>query len=883
MPTGGDNNSKNDRRADLNRAEEAMRKTCEHLLGLQNEEGYWVGELEADASVAAGYIPLMLFMTGQVDESRARKIVHYVLSRQQSDGSWSIYEGGPGDLSASVQVYFALKLAGKAETEPEMRRAKEFILSQGGVQRANIITKIWLSIFGQYDWRHIPSLPPELILLPDWFYFNIYELSSWSRATAVALMLVVTLRPKLAVGEQGRVDELYDPRQPRGARAPSPCPPARRLFFRSVDRLFKIAERLPFKPLRKRALRKAEQWLIEHQDADGSWAGIMLPWIYALIGLKALGLSSRHPVIAKGLRGLERFLVEDEESLWLQPAMSPIWDTAWAIVALADSGVASDHPALVRAARWLLHEQVRVPGDWVVKTPGVPPGGWAFEFDNDHYPDIDDTALAARALLQVQLPESEEQAKREAVDRGLRWILAMQNDNGGWAAFDRENNLKLLTHVPFADFITPLDPDSPDIVAHVLELFGEIGYAGAELDRALRYLQAQQHSDGAWYGRWGVNYIYGTSLVLAADSLLTRRLPESCVRRAAAWLTSHQNADGSWGETCQSYDDPACRGIGPGTASQTGWALMGLMAAGEADSEAVRKGIRYLVRTQNADGTWTEAACTGAGFPRTFYLRYDLYRLYFPLLALSRFSQATAPMEKPEDSERLVARVPPGERILLLPHCLRRSATCAAKMSERGLQCVSCTATCPINQLRRKAIELGYREVCVASGGRMALQHVADCKPSAVVAVACAKELSEGIEGVEALMSGDSPPPLIAIIPLTKEGCIDTEVDIEQALRTVALGCEPERSVPERAATSSPAGQRILAMPGHARGGILSASMKDLHIRDGGHLSREPGTNWLQDRPTVASPVGSSETSSRPEERQIPGSAGAPQPGDRTD
>jgi squalene-hopene/tetraprenyl-beta-curcumene cyclase len=825
MPTGEVDNTECEREADLDRVAEATRKACAHLLGLQNQEGYWVGELEADASVTAGYIPLMLFVTGKVDERRARKIVHYVMSRQKPDGSWSTYEGGPGDLSVSVQVYLALKLAGRADTEPEMRRAREFILSQGGVQHANLITKVWLALFGQYDWRYLPSLPPELILLPDWFYFNIYELSSWSRATVVALMLVVTFRPTCAVAAQGCMDALYDPHRPRGARAPSRCPFARRLLFRTIDRIFKIAEGTPYKVLRKPALKKVEQWLIDHQDADGSWAGIMLPWIYALIGLKALGYSSSHPVIAKGLRGLERFIVEDETSVRLQPAMSPVWDTAWATVALADSGVAPDHPALVRAGRWLLHEQVRVPGDWRVKTPGVAPGGWAFEFDNDHYPDIDDTALVARALRRVQLPKSEEPAKREAIDRGLRWILAMQNANGGWAAFDRDNNLKLLTHIPFADFITPLDPDSPDIVAHVLELLGEIGYAGEQLDEALQYLQARQEPDGAWYGRWGVNYIYGTALVLAADRLLPRRLPPSCTRHAATWLKSHQNADGSWGETCRTYDDPACRGIGPGTASQTGWALLGLIAAGEADSDAVRKGIRYLVQTQNTDGAWTETAYTGTGFPRTFYLRYDLYRLYFPLLALSRFSEAIAAMEKPEHVEKLVSQVPPSKRILLLPHCLRRSAVCEAKPSEQGLQCVSCTPECPINQLRRKALDLGYREVCIASGGRMALKHVADCKPSAVVAVACAKELAEGIEGVKSLMSGDSPPPPIAIIPLTKEGCIDTEVDIEQALRVVALGCRP---APERTPTPAPAGRLLRTLRGRADDGVLSPSVKDL-------------------------------------------------------
>jgi len=363
----------------------------------------------------------------------------------------------------------------------------------------------------------------------------------------------------------------------------------------------------------------------------------MLPWVYSLFALKSLGYSLEHPVIAGGLKGLEGFIVEDSSTLRLQPATSPVWDTAWAMIALSESGLPSDHPALVKAAHWLLEEEIQTGGDWQVKNRRTKPGCWAFEFENDLYPDIDDTAVVPRALLKVKLPQTDEERKTDAIKRGLRWVIGMQSRNGGWAAFDRDNNKRFLSRIPFADFMTPLDPTSPDVTAHAIELLGELSAESFSLKRAVTYLRHCQETDGAWYGRWGVNYIYGTGLVLAALQAAGEDMKEGYVRCAVSWLESCQNSDGGWGESCHTYEDPLCRGKGPSTASQTAWALMGLTAAGEHTGNAVKKGINYLVSTQKEDGSWQEDAYTGTGFPKAFYLRYDLYRLYFPLIALARY------------------------------------------------------------------------------------------------------------------------------------------------------------------------------------------------------------------------------------------------------
>ena len=560
---------------------QAITRTQDYLLRNQSQEGYWVGELEADASVAAGYIPLMYFMTGSVDPERQRKVVNYVKSKQRADGSWSAYYGGPGDLNVSIQCLFCLE-AGRCTRRQNlsMRQAREFILARGGITKASVFTKIWLAIFGQFDWRGTPSVPPELILLPDWFYFNIYEFGSWSRATIVALMVVLTKKPVCPVPESASVSELYA--EPEDRRNYSLGKADRFLswksFFLFADSFFKVWEKLPFKPGRALALRRVERWIAAHQETDGSWGGIMLPWIYALIGLKSLGYPLDHPVIARGMKGLEGFIMEDDATMRLLPATSPVWDTAWAMIALSQSGLAADHPALVKSARWLLKKEIRVKGDWSVKTRAEP-GCWSFEFENDLYPDIDDTAVVPRALLRVRLPEPEEKRKAEAVERGLNWVLGMQSSNGGWAAFDRDNNKEFLAHIPFADFMTPLDPTSPDVTAHVIELLGETGAGHSALQKSIAYLKKHQEPDGAWYGRWGVNYIYGTGLVLASLRAAGEDKTADYIGRAVNWLKSCQHPDGGWGETCRTYDDPASRGTGPSTASQTAWALLGLLAA----------------------------------------------------------------------------------------------------------------------------------------------------------------------------------------------------------------------------------------------------------------------------------------------------------------
>lgn len=622
--------------------DQAIKRTRDYLLRVQSEEGYWVGELEADVTVTGGYVPLMYFMTGKVGPTRQQKVINYVRSKQQADGSWGTCHGGPGDLSVTIQAYFDLKLAGVSAEEPFMQRARDFILSRGGITRSNTLTKIWLALFGQFDWRGTPSIPPEIIFLPNWFYFNIYDFASWSRATIVALTILLSKKPICHVPEHTQVSELYA--EPEDERDYSPGKIEKvfswRNFFLLLDRLFKAWEKLPLKPGRRFALRRAEKWVIDHQEADGSWGGIMLPWAYSLFALKALGYPLEHPVTDKGLKGLEGFIVEDDTTLRLQPATSPVWDTAWVTIALSESGLSADHPALVRAARWLLREEIRTGGDWQVKNPRTEPGCWAFEFENDLYPDIDDTAVASRALNKVCLPQPEEEHKAEAIGRGMRWVVDMQSSNGGWAAFDRDNNKRILSHIPFADFMTPLDPISPDVTAHVIELLGEFNADSFSLKRALTYLKNCQEPDGAWYGRWGVNYIYGTGLVLAALSAAGEDMKQDYIQRAVSWLESCQNSDGGWGETCHTYEDPSYRGKGPSTASQTAWALMGLIAAGEHAGNAVKRGVNYLISTQEEEGSWQEDAYTGTGFPKAFYLRYYFYRICFPLIALARYKAA---------------------------------------------------------------------------------------------------------------------------------------------------------------------------------------------------------------------------------------------------
>ena len=617
---------------------DAIRRSQDCFLRTQSPRGYWVGELESNVAISAEYLLLRRFLGVPLPE-REGKIANYIRSRQRSDGTWAIWHDGPGDLSASIEAYFALKVAGDSPEAGHMRKAREFILSRGGIPEARVFTKIWLALFGQFPWDGVPAMPPEIMLLPNWFYVNIYEFACWARGTVVPMLIILDRKPRSPLPVD--VKELYPHPLPRYSLA---MPRAEQLwgwksFFLAMDKVFRTYDRFPWKPGRGIALRRAERWVLDHQESDGSWGGIQPPWVYSLISLKLRGMSVEHSALAKGLQGFETFAIDEGHSWCHQSCVSPVWDTALAIIALADSGLPADHPALQCAARWLLKEQISTGGDWQVKNPRTPAGGWAFEFENDLYPDVDDAAEVVIALNKVSLPERD--ALKESIRRGVVWSVSMQSRNGGWGSFDKDNDKRPLAQIPFADFGEFLDPPSADVTAHMVEMLGRLGYPRAHRSQArgLAYLKREQESDGPWFGRWGVNYIYGTWSALLALREAGEDMGQEYVRRAVSWLKACQNHDGGWGETCDSYNDPSCRGRGSSTASQTAWAIMGLLAAERPGPEVLR-GIDFLVSNQREDGTWDEPHFTGTGFPGDFMINYHLYRNYFPLMALGRFQAA---------------------------------------------------------------------------------------------------------------------------------------------------------------------------------------------------------------------------------------------------
>jgi squalene-hopene/tetraprenyl-beta-curcumene cyclase len=623
---------------------QAIRRSQAYLLSQQAKEGYWVGELEANTTLTSQYI-LFRHLIGHVDEARQQKCVRYLLSQQQPDGGWRLYYGGPSDLSATIEAYFAMRVAGLSPEEPAMQCARELIVARGGLTRAHVFTKIFLALFEQYDWRGIPVIPPEIILLPRGFHFNIYEFSSWSRSVIVPLTALFAKKPRCVLPPDRQVDELFvEPPGPARYAMPRREPGLNwELFFLVLDGVLKISEKYTSQPLRDIALRRVEQWLIEHQDDSGDWGGIMPAMLNSVLALLSLGHGLDSPAVMKGLEAIERFGIEDEDTFRLQPCVSPVWDTVLAVTALADSGMPRTHPALRQAVQWVVSKQILRAGDWRVKNRRGQPGGWAFEFDNDFYPDNDDTAAVLIALYKAGLPDEE---KGEVFQRGLRWLLSMQSDDGGWGAFDMNNNRAILNKIPFADLESMLDPSTADVTGRILELLGLIGFPMAHriVRPAIRFIQRQQEADGAWYGRWGVNYIYGTTHVLCGLRALGEDMQQPYVRQAVQWFIEHQNDDGGWGESCKSYEAPSLRGVGVSTASQTAWALMGLLAAGEARHDAVVRGVQFLLRTQTAKGTWYEPEFTGTGFPKYFFIKYHMYQDYFPLMALSRYrSSITEP------------------------------------------------------------------------------------------------------------------------------------------------------------------------------------------------------------------------------------------------
>ena len=618
----------------------ALERAVRYLRSLQRADGYWWGELESNVTITAEHLLLMRFL-GEDDPGREQRIATYLLDRQRADGAWAVWYGGPGDLNCTVEAYWALKWAGVSADDPRMVRARRFILERGGVAKTRFFTRLWMALFGQYPWELLPAMPPEVVLFPSRFPFNIYEFGSWARATIVPVLLVWHQRPVRACPEHARVDELW--RHP-AERARWPLRFTRpwaswRNFFLVADAAVRALERAGVRPLRRVAVRQAERWILARQERDGAWGGIQPPWAYSLIALSSLGYRNDHPVVRRGIDAFEGFAVDAGDSWHVQSCISPVWDTALAAIALRDAGVPADDPALVRAGRWLLSKQVRGGGDWQVKNRRGRPAGWAFEFENERYPDVDDAAivLIALDLLADGLPGSEG-ARRD----GLRWLLSMQDRNGGWAAFDVDNKKRFVTQIPFADFGETIDPPTEDVTAHVLELLGRLGMNEHDpaARRGLDFLWRLQDADGSWWGRWGVNHIYGIGAVLPALRALGADVSRVEVRRAVRWLEEHQNEDGGWGEGCESYADPSLRGRGSSTASQTAWALLALEAAGEARGASARRGVEYLARTQREDGSWDEPQFTGTGFPRDFMINYHLYRQYFPLMALGRIRGA---------------------------------------------------------------------------------------------------------------------------------------------------------------------------------------------------------------------------------------------------
>ncbi len=621
---------------------EATERAAEALVRQQDSSGYWCAELTADSTLESDFILLELWCNPPVEgvwkhseTRRIQKAVEAIFARQLADGGFNIYVEGPSEISASCKAYFALKVAGVPVADPRMERLRSCILGLGGLQAANSYVKVNLSLFDLYPREHTPSIPPELMLLPGGV---IYQMSSWTRAIVIALAIVHSANPKKPVPAGFSLDEIHLPGKSFALPSDDSWITLRNTFIHS-DRILKLWEKYGVERIRRSAIRKCEHWMVEHLKHSDGLGAIYPPMMYAIMAFDVLGYSPEHPMRRESVRQFEHLLVDDGERFFFQPCFSPVWDTAIASYALGEARAVPVTDAVQRrTADWLLSKEIRRPGDWSVKRSSTEPSGWAFEFRNDHYPDIDDTAMV---MLSFKHARSQDlQAQAECEKRALNWLLAMQSRDGGWAAFDVDNNWEILSYVPFADHNAMLDPTCADITGRVLEALGAHGMTrkDAAVQRGVDYLVRTQTADGSWYGRWGVAYIYGTCFALRGLQAAGEDDHEPHIQRANEWLRSIQHADGGWGESCASYDNGIFTDA-RSTPSQTAWAILGLIAGGDTNSSSLQHGIEYLLETQSADGQWPEELATGTGFPKVFYLNYHLYRLYFPLLALSAYTK----------------------------------------------------------------------------------------------------------------------------------------------------------------------------------------------------------------------------------------------------
>ena len=626
------------------------------LLGRQSADGHWRFDLEADVTISSEYVMLRRFF-GSTEVEREKRIANYLKRRQLNNGSWALYHGGPGDISATVKAYFCLKMIGHGKNELHMMKARQWIRANGGAEAVNVFTRITLAIFGQIPWRTVPAMPVEIMFLPSWWFFNLSKVSYWSRCVIVPLLVIFSKKPQIELSEQEGVKELFLS-EPMSLRNLDSFGKGRFLknCFIALDRVLKTIDPLVPNFIRNKAVSLAEKWMREHTKGTGGIGAIYPAIANAAMALKLLGAKEDDLDFRRQMTAIEELVLDSENETYCQPCVSPIWDTCLSLSALSEGGAPNDHPAVRKAVEWLFDNQIFVSGDWSENTNGLESGGWAFQYENDKYPDVDDTGMVLMALLRAGAHEKS--AKKKRLNQALNWVLGMQNPDGSWGAFDVENDCSYLNNIPFADHGALVDPGTADLTARCIELLAMLGYnkESPAVARALEFLRSDQEVDGSWYGRWGVNYIYGTWSVLAALAAIGEDMAKPYVRKAVHWLEEHQNTDGGWGESCNTYDDKALKGCGISTASQTAWAMLGLMAANESGSDFVRRGADYLVRTQNSNGEWDEEEYTGTGFPKVFYLRYHGYSRYFPVWALSVYRRNSCGIQTRQ--EELMAEGP---------------------------------------------------------------------------------------------------------------------------------------------------------------------------------------------------------------------------------